>query len=204
MKVIVTCGPSYEPIDQVRRLTNFSTGELGVHLSNQLTRAGFEVFCLKGSGATYPGPADHCHLSLFDTNDNLLELLEQTSAAHEIAAVFHVAALCDYKVKRVEDDQGRSCNSPKIASRSGALTISLESATKVIAKMRHLFAESILVGWKYEFAGTPPEALAKPCGRYTLAPIWGVHRATCLHSELPRHRWRVWQVDWRVLLVTGF
>ena len=44
MKVIVTCGPSYEPIDQVRRLTNFSTGELGVHLSNQLARVGFEVF----------------------------------------------------------------------------------------------------------------------------------------------------------------
>jgi len=161
MKVIVTCGPSYEPIDQVRRLTNFSTGDLGVRLSNQLARAGFEVFCLKGSGATHPGPGEQCHLSLFDTNDDLLELLEQTSAAHEIAAVFHVAALCDYKVKRVEDDQGRSCNSPKIASRSGALTICLEPATKVIAKMRHLFPESILVGWKYELAGTPPEALAK-------------------------------------------
>jgi phosphopantothenoylcysteine decarboxylase/phosphopantothenate--cysteine ligase len=161
MKVIVTCGPSYEPIDQVRRLTNFSTGELGVHLSNQLARAGFEVFCLKGSGATHPGPGEQCHLSLFDTNDDLLELLEKTSAAHEIAAVFHVAALCDYKVKRVEDDRGRSCNSPKIASRSGALTISLEPATKVIAKMRHLFPDSIIVGWKYELAGTPAEALAK-------------------------------------------
>ncbi len=161
MKVIVTCGPSYEPIDQVRRLTNFSTGELGVSLSNQLARAGFEVFCLKGSGATHPGPGEQCHLSLFDTNDDLLELLKQTSEAHEIAAVFHVAALCDYKVKRVEDDRGRSCNSPKIASRSGALTISLEPATKVIAKMRHLFPESILVGWKYELAGTPPEAVAK-------------------------------------------
>jgi phosphopantothenoylcysteine decarboxylase/phosphopantothenate--cysteine ligase len=161
MKVIVTCGPSYEPIDQVRRLTNFSTGELGVHLSNQLARAGFEVFCLKGSGATHPGPGEQCHLSLFDTNDDLLELLEQTSEAHEIAAVFHVAALCDYKVKRVEDDQGRSCNSPKIASRSGALTISLEPATKVIAKIRHLFQQSILVGWKYELAGTRQEALAK-------------------------------------------
>lgn len=161
MKVIVTCGPSYEPIDQVRRLTNFSTGELGVHLSNQLARAGFEVFCLKGSGATHPGPGEQCHLSLFDTNDDLLGLLEKTSAAHEIAAVFHVAALCDYKVKRVEDDQGRSCNSPKIASRSGALTISLEPATKVIAEMRRLFPESILVGWKYELAGTRQEALAK-------------------------------------------
>jgi phosphopantothenoylcysteine decarboxylase/phosphopantothenate--cysteine ligase len=161
MKVIVTCGPSFEPIDQVRRLTNFSTGGLGVHLSNQLARAGFEVFCLKGSGATHPGPGEQCHLSLFDTNDDLLNLLEQTSAAHEIAAVFHVAALCDYKVKRVEDDQGRSCNSPKIASRSGALTISLEPATKVIAKMRDLFPESILIGWKYELAGTPSDALAK-------------------------------------------
>jgi phosphopantothenoylcysteine decarboxylase/phosphopantothenate--cysteine ligase len=40
MKVIVTCGPSYEPIDQVRRLTNFSTGELGVLLSDELARAG--------------------------------------------------------------------------------------------------------------------------------------------------------------------
>ena len=146
MKVIVTCGPSYEPIDQVRRLTNFSTGELGVHLSNQLAHAGFEVFCLKGSGATHPGPGEQCRLSLFDTNDDLLELLKQTSEAHEIAAVFHVAALCDYKVMRVEDDQGRSCTSPKIASRSGALTISLEPATKVMAKMRLLFPKSILVG----------------------------------------------------------
>jgi phosphopantothenoylcysteine decarboxylase/phosphopantothenate--cysteine ligase len=161
MKVIVTGGPSYEPIDQVRCLTNFSTGELGIHLSNQLVRAGFEVFCLKGSGATFPGPGEQCHISLFNTNDDLLELLTQTSSSHEIAAVFHVAALCDYKVRRVEDDQGRSCNSPKIASRSGALTISLEPATKVIARMRQLFPESILIGWKYELAGTRQEALTK-------------------------------------------
>lgn len=100
-------------------------------------------------------------MSLFDTNDDLLELLEKTGTAHEIAAVFDVAALCDYKVKRVQDDQGRSCNSPKIASRSGALTISLEPATKVIAKMRHPFPESILVGWKYELAGTRGAALAR-------------------------------------------
>jgi len=161
MKVIVTCGPSYEPIDQVRRITNFSTGELGVRLCNELARAGFEVFCLKGSGATHPGPNEQCRLRLFDTNDDLLELLAETSAANDIAAVFHVAALCDYKVKRVEDDQGRSCDSPKIASRAGALTISLEPATKIISKLRHLFPKANLVGWKYELAGTRQEALVK-------------------------------------------
>ncbi len=160
MKVIVTSGPSYEPIDQVRRLTNFSTGELGVLLSHHLARAGFEVFCLKGSGATHPGP-DHCELRLFNTNDDLLDLLKELAAAQEIAAVFHVAALCDYRVKGVEDEQGRACSSPKIASRSGALTISLGSTTKVIAKMRLLFPDSVLVGWKYELAGTNEEVLAK-------------------------------------------
>lgn len=161
MKVIVTCGPSYEPIDQVRRLTNFSTGELGVQLSNQLALAGFDVFCFKGSGATYTGPGTQCHLSLFDTNDDLLELLTQTRSTGDIAAIFHIAALCDYKMKHVKDDLGRSCNSPKIASRSGALTLTLEPATKVIARMRQLFPASILVGWKYELAGTQDEALAK-------------------------------------------
>jgi phosphopantothenoylcysteine decarboxylase/phosphopantothenate--cysteine ligase len=80
---------------------------------------------------------------------------------HNIAAVFHVAALCDYKIRRVEDDQGENCDSPKIASRSGALTIRLEPATKVISQMRRLFPESILVGWKYELAGTRREALTK-------------------------------------------
>lgn len=161
MKVIVTCGPSYEPIDQVRRLTNFSTGELGVLLSGELARAGHEVFCLKGSGATHPGPDKPCHVSLFNTNDDLLKLLVQTAGAHEIGAVLHVAALCDYKIKHVTDEQGRSCDSPKIASRSGALTIKLEPATKVIAQMRRIFPDSILVGWKYELAGTREEALAK-------------------------------------------
>ena len=161
MKVIVTCGPSHEPIDEVRRITNFSTGELGVQLCNALGFAGFEVLCFKGSGATHPGPGGQCHLSLFDTNDDLLDLLTQTGTDHDIAAVFHVAALCDYKVKRVEDVQGRGCDSPKIASRSGALTISLEPATKVIGRMRELFPTSILVGWKYELVGARKDALAK-------------------------------------------
>ncbi len=161
MKVIVTCGPSFEPIDQVRRLTNFSTGELGVLLSEELVRAGQNVFCLKGSGATHPGPDMRCDVSLFNTNDDLLKLLTEIASAHEISAVFHVAALCDYKIKHVTDEQGRNCDSPKIASRSGALTIQLEPATKVIAQMRRIFPGSILVGWKYELAGTRDEAVAK-------------------------------------------
>src|ERR1700730_630479 len=48
MRVVVTCGPSYEPIDEVRRITNFSTGELGSLLANHLAKAGCEVVCFRG------------------------------------------------------------------------------------------------------------------------------------------------------------
>ena len=54
MRAIVTCGPSYEPIDEVRRLTNFSTGELGTILAAALARAGVETLCLRGVAATWP------------------------------------------------------------------------------------------------------------------------------------------------------
>ncbi len=161
MKIIITCGPSFEPIDQVRRLTNFSTGELGVRLSTDLARAGFDVFCLKGSGATHPGPDAPCRVTAFDTNDDLLARLRELGAAHDIAAVCHVAALCDYRVQGVVDYQGRSCASAKIASRGGPLTLTLEPATKVISQLRGTFPRSLLIGWKYELAGTRAAALAQ-------------------------------------------
>jgi len=161
MKVIVTTGPSYEPIDEVRRLTNFSTGELGVMLSNQLAKAGFEVFCLRGVSTTYSGALEKCHHQPFTTNDDLLDHLRRLSRAHDIAAVFHVAALCDFKVKHVEDAHGQKCASPKIDSRTDSLNLVLEPARKVIAEMRSLFPRATLVGWKYELAGTREDALAK-------------------------------------------
>jgi phosphopantothenoylcysteine synthetase/decarboxylase len=161
MKVIVSCGPSYEPIDEVRRITNFSTGELGIALSDQLARCGFEVFCLKGTGATFPGPGANCHLNLFGTNDDLSGLLKQISGTHQIGALFHVAALSDFRVKQVTDDEGQEQRSPKIASRSGGLSIHLEPATKVISRLRSIFPASLIVGWKYELQGTPEDAIAK-------------------------------------------
>ena len=161
MKVIVTAGPSYEPIDDVRRLTNFSTGELGVLLSNQLAQAGYEVFCLRGVAATYAGALENCGHLPFSTNDDLLAQLTDLSREHDIAAVFHAAALADFKVKSVEDARGQRLDAPKIDSAGGALTIHLEPARKVIGELRTLFPSATLVGWKYELNGTRQDALAR-------------------------------------------
>ena len=161
MKVIVTTGPSYEPIDDVRRLTNFSTGELGVLLANQLAREGHEVFCLRGISATHPGALEGCRHLPFTTNDDLLAQLTRLSREKQFNAVFHVAALCDFKVKTIENAEGGKLDSAKIDSRTDSLTLHLEPARKLIGELRTLFPQSILVGWKYELAGSRSDALAK-------------------------------------------
>ncbi|MBC8166849.1 MAG: phosphopantothenoylcysteine synthase, partial [Bryobacteraceae bacterium] len=97
MRIIVTCGPSFEPIDAVRRISNFSTGELGVLLANRLAGDGHDVTCCKGSGSTTPISLE-TETVAFTTNGHLLELLKNIERREEIAAVFHAAALSDFKV----------------------------------------------------------------------------------------------------------
>src|SRR6201996_9636755 len=71
MRVVVTCGPSYEPIDEVRRITNFSTGELGALLAGQLVKAGCEVVCYRGVGATTQQKMTGVKVVPFGTNQHL-------------------------------------------------------------------------------------------------------------------------------------
>ncbi|HXG48944.1 MAG TPA: phosphopantothenoylcysteine decarboxylase [Methylomirabilota bacterium] len=161
MKVVVTCGPAYEPIDEVRRLTNFSTGELGVLLADALTGAGWEVICFRGEAATCPRVPSAAECVTFSTNADLAARLRATGAAHDIGAVFHAAALCDYKVGSVEDSRGAKVGSPKIDSRAGELVVRLVPAAKVIASLRSWFPHGVLIGWKYELVGTRADALAR-------------------------------------------
>jgi len=55
MRCVVTAGPTFEPLDAVRRLTNFSTGRLGSELANFLAARGHEVALFIGQLATYRG-----------------------------------------------------------------------------------------------------------------------------------------------------
>jgi phosphopantothenate---cysteine ligase (CTP) len=151
---LVTCGPAYEPIDDVRRITNQSTGELGALLSETLSRAGFQVLCLRGEMAVYPGPRD-ARVVPFTTNASLLAVLE--TLPNEPAAVFHAAALCDFLVDEIEGvDRMR-----KIRSGISELRLVLRPAAKILPRLRSLFPAAIIVGWKYELDGSREDAEAR-------------------------------------------
>ena len=161
MRIIVTCGPSSEPIDEVRSLTNFSTGELGVLLCQQFQEHGYEVICLRSLTATYPLPDGIATMIPFLTNDDLERELKKLSAEKNIAAIFHAAALCDYRVEKVTSSNDQPLAFGKIPTGLGPLTMRLQPTHKLIASLREWFPTSLLVGWKYEVDGTIDDAVAR-------------------------------------------
>ena len=98
MKCIVTAGPTYEPVDEVRRLTNFSTGRLGTRLANRLRADGHSTTLLLGHYATFREADAGVTVIPFTTTQSLLELLEAAArdAEEPVGAVFHAAAVSDF------------------------------------------------------------------------------------------------------------
>src|SRR3954464_15764451 len=147
MRVIVTCGPSYEPIDEVRRLTNFSTGELGTLLAAALARAGCETICLRGVAATWPERPPGADVRPFTTNDDLAAQLRQLAGEAPCAALFHIAALADFRLAAISDANGLPLAGAKISSTQSALKLHLEPATKLLPRLRAWFPTARLIGW---------------------------------------------------------
>ena len=160
MRVIITCGPSFEPIDGVRRLTNFSTGELGLLLAAECSLAGHDVICLKGEGTVSRVDPGGAQVIGFSTNADLLGRLREFGAGGA-GAVFHAAALCDYRVKSVRGGDGLVMKAEKLPSRAGDLTLTLEPAVKLLPELRDIFPAAKIVGWKYELNGSPGDAEAR-------------------------------------------
>lgn len=162
MHCIVTAGPTYEPIDQVRRLTNHSTGQLGTGLVKRLADDGHKVTLLRGTLATHTEQPVGVELQLFTTSADLAEKLERLAKAD---AIFHAAAVSDFAAGQVfrRTDEGKlePLNQGKLGTREGELLLELKPTPKIIASLRDWFAEAFLVGWKYEVDGDRDSALCQ-------------------------------------------
>jgi phosphopantothenoylcysteine decarboxylase/phosphopantothenate--cysteine ligase len=164
MNCIVTAGPAYEPLDDVRRLTNFSTGRLGTELANFLAARGHKVVLLVGETATYAGERRAQRVEFFSTAADLHAKLK-TLAAKKVDAIFHAAAVSDFSFGRIFAPDAASKlveikSAKKIPTRQGKLLVELIPAQKIIAELRGWFPLTKIVGWKFEADGKRAEAVA--------------------------------------------
>jgi phosphopantothenate---cysteine ligase (CTP) len=154
---LVTAGPTYEPLDRVRRLTNFSTGQLGTELAAFLTTSGHAVTLLIGEQATYRGVRLAEAIETFGATADLRARLAAHGSGSQVQAVFHAAAVSDFGfgkiMRRTPGGELEEVRSGKISTREGKLLAELVPTEKIIASLRTFFPTALVVGWKFDVEG---------------------------------------------------
>ncbi len=162
---VVTAGPAFEPIDEVRRITNHSTGRLGCALADSLVRGGHRVTLLLSDTALHRPRSAAIEIVRFSTSADLKERLRE-NAQSEIGGVFHAAAVADFRVAGVRP-AGPLRLSPriekerKLPTRTEGYWLRLVPAPKLIGSLRRWFPSALLVGWKFEVEGQAADALSE-------------------------------------------
>ena len=148
MRVLITCGATWTPIDDVRVISNVSTGEMG-HLIAQ-------AFSSKKAQVTViEGPVTHklADKKIKFINYRFFDELARVFKAELLKKydiIIHAAAVSDFKVK--------GSSKSKISS-DRALTLKLIPAPKLIKDIKRLSPESFLVGFKLESNLNPKDIL---------------------------------------------
>src|SRR5690349_6707827 len=120
MKVLITAGPTYEPIDPVRFIGNRSSGQMGAALAGAATRAGHEVTLIVGP-VTAPMPTNVRRIDIFSSRD-LYEAVMREFPGHDLLIM--AAAVADFRP--------RNTSTQKV-ERGGTLTIELEATEDIAA-----------------------------------------------------------------------
>ena len=164
MNCIVTAGPTYEPLDDVRRLTNFSTGRLGTELANFLAARGHKIILIIGEQATYSGEHRAQRVELFSTTADLRAKLKAVSTK-KVDVIFHAAAVSDFTFGRIliPDEASKLVEikgAKKISTRQEKMLAELLPTPKIISELRGWFPKTKIVGWKFEAEGKRADAMA--------------------------------------------
>jgi phosphopantothenoylcysteine decarboxylase/phosphopantothenate--cysteine ligase len=103
-KVLVTAGPTYEPIDTVRGITNLSSGKMGYAVAQAAAEAGAKVTLVSGatSLATPAGVERHDVLTARDMHRAVMAQAKNADVFISVAAVadFHPVDPKPHKIKR--------------------------------------------------------------------------------------------------------
>lgn len=93
-RILITAGPTHEPIDAVRYIGNRSSGRLGIALAEHAATAGWETTLLLGPTPLLPTHS-HLHLFRFRTTAQLQTLLDEHFPATDVLVM--AAAVADYR-----------------------------------------------------------------------------------------------------------
>jgi phosphopantothenoylcysteine decarboxylase/phosphopantothenate--cysteine ligase len=127
MRVLITAGPTHEPIDAVRFIGNRSSGRLGIALADEAAGRGWDVTLLLGP--THRTPTDsRVRVRRFRTAAELGALLGEEAEGTDVLVM--AAAVADY---RPAPGHGRPFG--KLRREGTTLTLELEPTPDLLAQV---------------------------------------------------------------------
>jgi len=161
VNIIITSGGTSEKIYEVREISNFSTGRLGMEIakafieSNNSHLEKIYYLCDKHTMIPVDPKIEVVRVSGVQ---GLLDGLRHLLTTQKIDAVIHAMAVSDYAVRSVttleaiknpeyKDDGINRCDG-KISSEIDDLVIILKRTPKVISEIKKMQEETLLVGFK--------------------------------------------------------
>lgn len=138
MNILVTAGPTREPIDPVRFLSNRSSGKMGYELAAAFAHAGHTVLLI--SGPTALDIPDGVDFLPIETAREMHEAVSHHIGRMEIA--IFAAAVADYTPATIAPG--------KIKKSSDTLTLELVKTPDILGSVRSLGFTGTLVGFAAE------------------------------------------------------
>ena len=138
-RVLVTAGPTREPLDPVRYLTNHSTGKMGCALAKMAMLRGADVTLVAGPLSVAPPP--FVEVVPVTTAQDMFDAV--TSRASDMDFIFKAAAVADYTPAEVADE--------KVKKKDGELSIPLKRTRDILQYLGdHRRDGQILCGFSME------------------------------------------------------
>jgi len=149
MRILVTAGPTREYLDDVRYLSNDSSGRMGYALAEAARDAGNDVLLV--SGPVHLAPPRGCECVRVNTTAEMRDACVARFA--ECDGVIAAAAVCDYKpLNRVAG---------KISKTGGPITLEMIETDDVLAELGRLKGGRWVLGFALEAANARENALQK-------------------------------------------
>ena len=148
-RVLVTAGPTEEPVDPVRVLTNASSGKMGYAVARAAREAGADVTLISGP-VSLPTPAGVARIDV-RTAQEMFDAVKKDAKDADI--FISVAAVADYRVKNPA--------SQKIKKANGHLSLELVENPDILAWVAGLPKPPFCVGFAAESENLAQNAKAK-------------------------------------------
>lgn len=135
-RVLISGGGCEEPLDAVRFLANFSTGQTAISLAQHFKTAGFEVTLVASHRMDVTGVSGE-EILRYRTYSDLSFLMKQLLSKRNFDLVIQAAAVSDYRIDSIEVDG--QIHKPDVTGKinsSGDLKLTMKRNEKIIDRFR--------------------------------------------------------------------